>query len=373
MTETLDAPTPYTVKHDGNGPEAADMPNALRLAWLGLRHRWIVLAGAFGLAFVTGIVLLIVPKKYTTTVSFTPVTSDIASALGANVSGLASQFGVSLPGSDPSQSPNFYASLLVTQDVQQPLVETQHVIHDGKTTLRGNFVQLYDIDEGDSGKSIAEALRQLNKKILSISFDNQTSIVEVSVTTKWRDLSYAMATQLLDVVNEFNLASRQQQGVQERRFLGGRVDTAATELHRAENNLQAFLQANRLYQNDPQLIFEFDRLQREVTLRESVYQMLVQMYEQARLEAVRNTPSISVVQHPVPALRFDRRNIALKTAAAFVFGGGLAFVFLLMRASLVETAATPEFEPVARDWADFTRGARRFWPFGRRTRRQLSG
>src|SRR5438876_484305 len=95
------------------------------------------------------------------------------------------------------------------------------------------------------------------------------------------------------------------QASQERRFLGERLDTARAELRRAEGALEKFLQRNRSYPNSPTLLFEHDRLQREAGLRQDVYSMLTQAYEQARMQAVRNTPSISLIDHPVPALRYD--------------------------------------------------------------------
>jgi hypothetical protein len=269
------------------------------------------------------------------------------------IGGLASQLGVSLPSIDASQSPDFYADLLATPDVLGQLALTEYKVSVGGDTIRGTLVDLYDIDEGDSGKTLAEAIRTLSEKILDISFNRQTSIVSVDVRTKWRDLSYEVAARLLDLVNEFNLNRLQLQAGQERRFLGERVDTARAELRRAEGALEMFLERNRSYPNSPALVFEHDRLQREIGLRQDVYSMLTQSYEQARMQAVRNTPSISLIQHPVPALRYDRLHIALKALAGLLGGAVLTFLVLLVaEAAREQMARAPQdFDRLSLLWA----------------------
>ena len=338
----------------------------IQIAALVLQYRRVlVLVPLICSAIVTGVTLLL-PKKYTTTVSFAPVSPTIASGIG----GLASQLGVSLPGIDASQSPDFYADLLESPEVLRRLALTEYKVSDGADTLKGTFVDLYGIEEGDPGKTLAEAIRVLDKKILSIGFNRQTSIVSVDVKTTWRDLSYEVAARLLELVNDFNLNRLQLQASQERRFLGERLDTARAELRRAEGALEEFLQRNRSYPNSPALLFEHDRLQREAGLRQEVYSMLTQGYEQARMQAVRNTPSISLIDHPAPALRYDPRHIALKALGGFWGGAVLTFLVLLgAEAAREQRAKAPQdFERLSLLWASTRQEIGRLVPHLRRRR-----
>ncbi|HJP61408.1 MAG TPA: hypothetical protein VJ865_15480 [Gemmatimonadaceae bacterium] len=343
--------------------------SGFRFAVLALRSRWQILGTALFAAVLTSTILLALPKKYVTTVSFIPVASPLASMAAAGLGGLASQLGVSLPGADPSLSPDFYANLLSTPDVQRPLVETPHVVRTGADTVRGSFIQLYDINKGDSGKTIAEALRVLSGRVMRVSFDRQTSVVQVSITTKWRDLSFQMAQQVLTLVNEFNLNRHQQQNAEQQRFLGERVAVAQTELRAAESTLENFLLRNRSYQNDPSLLFAHDRLQQEVTLRQNVYMMLLQGFEQARVEAVRTTPSISVVEQPRLALRFERRGILFKAVFAFIIGTLVAYLLVLLRASIDEARANrdPAAEMLGRLVQELRKDVMRALPLSRRS------
>ena len=330
----------------------------IQLACLILKRRRLIAATSVALGLVVVGITLALPKKYTTSVSFTPVASDMPTG---GLAGLAGQFGVNLPSSDPSQTPDFYATLLETPDILRQLAETRYSFVDGTDTLRGTFIHLYGLEGGDSGRTLDEALRTLSSKIIAISYDRQTSIVSVDVRTKWAPLSLQMANRLLDLVNDFNLNSRQTQAGQELKFLDQRLDTARTELRAAENRLQAFVTSNRGYATDPTLTFEHDRLQRELNLRQDVYTTLTQAVEQTRLRAVRNTPSISLVEHPALALRADRRNTLPKLVGGLVGGFVLALVWLLGSELLSKgRSETPSnFESLERLWRETVADIRR--------------
>lgn len=302
-----------------------EVPSILQWAIPLLVHRRIIVLIPVATAILTVAVTLALPKKYTTSISFTPVQSDAAA--GA-LAGLAGQIGLSLPTGDLATSPDFYARLLRTNDILLELAKARYVVPVGADTLRGNFLELYEISEGDEGRSFSKAIEVLSSRVLSIGFDRQTSMVSVDVRTKWRALSYQMATILLDRVNEFNLRSRQARAGAEERFLRLRLDTARVELRNSENRLQSFLVSNRTYQSDPMLTFEFNRLERELMLRQSVYSTLIQSYEGARLAAVRNTPSLSIVEQPRPAFRFDRRRTLTKAILGFAAGLVLALAYV---------------------------------------------
>ena len=81
---------------------------------------------------------------------------------------------------------------------------------------------------------------------------------------------------------------------QEREFVEGRLAQSMAELTDAEARYEAFLTSNRLF-DSPQLSFERDRHEREVNMLQQVVTSLRTSAEQARIEAVRNTPAITVL------------------------------------------------------------------------------
>src|SRR5262249_12779384 len=136
--------------------------------------------------------------------------------------------------------------------------------------------------------------------------------------------------QLLAEMNTFNMESRQSQAGAERRFVEQRLNELKDSLRAAEDRLQAFLQRNRDYENSPQLSFQQQRLAREVSMQQDMVTGLAQSFEQARIEEVRDTPVITVIDKPEIPVERDRRGLIKKGLLAIVLGGvlglGVAFV-----------------------------------------------
>jgi uncharacterized protein involved in exopolysaccharide biosynthesis len=95
--------------------------------------------------------------------------------------------------------------------------------------------------------------------------------------------------------------------------------------------MQAFLQANRRYEDSPELTFQRERLQREISRQQQVYTGLVQSFEQARIAEVRDTPVITVLQAPFFPPGPDDRSLLLALALGLVLGGmaGVVLAFIV--------------------------------------------
>jgi uncharacterized protein involved in exopolysaccharide biosynthesis len=135
---------------------------------------------------------------------------------------------------------------------------------------------------------------------------------------------------ILTQVNSYNVARQQAQATLERTFIEKRlVETRAT-LTRAEDQLRTFRDFNRDAGRSPSLRLEGNRLDREVTMRQSLYTSLSQAYEQSRIEEVRDTPAISVIEHPTLPTSADTsyglRNTLLGAIGGMFLGIILAFV-----------------------------------------------
>jgi uncharacterized protein involved in exopolysaccharide biosynthesis len=195
----------------------------------------------------------------------------------------------------------------------------------------------------------------LRGDILTVQTSRETGVVTVEARTKWPDLSLQIARRLLDEIARFNLDTRQSQAAAERAFIEERVDSARNALTHAEASMQAFLQANRQWENSPDLSFQYDRLERDISLRQQVYTTLVQSFEQARIAEVRDTPVITVLQAPFLPAR-DSRRVALMGAVGLVLGGiaglVLAFVIEAVRRPVGGDPARADFSAT---WAGFVR------------------
>ena len=131
-------------------------------------------------------------------------------------------------------------------------------------------------------------------------------------------------------VDSFNLKSRQSQASAERRFTERRVAEAQAEARQAQDELQAFLQRNRDFRSSSQLNFAYERLADNVSLRQQIYTSVAQAYEQARIEEVRDTPVITLVEAPMLPARPDSRPFG-RAIAAGVLLSLIAARFLAVR------------------------------------------
>ncbi len=295
-----------------------------------LRYRRLVLGSGAGLAFLVGVVVLLLPRTYTASAAFTPQASK--SVLG----GVAAQFGLALPLSDGNQSPAFYADLLHSRTVLEPLVRQPIDFSWQGKAYHGSFVTYARIRDADSARAREKAMEAL-EKVMRISVSTRTNIVRVETTTRYPELSLRLTESALDLLNNFNVETRRSQATAQRQFLERRLTEVAQELADAEDAARDFAKRNRAsLATSPELTLQQERLTRVVNQREEVYSGLVQALEQAKLDEIRDTPLLTVTESPELPARPDRRGLALTTLVAFMIGCVVGAVVAIVRYALEE-------------------------------------
>jgi uncharacterized protein involved in exopolysaccharide biosynthesis len=264
--------------------------------------------------------------EFTTQASFRPQGSE---ASASQLLALAGQFGVNVPGVGGEElSPAFYAELLVSREILQRIADRSYTVEGmGAAPL----VDLLEIEEDTEALRVEEAIEQLRENLVSIQTGRETGILTIEVTTEWPDLSQAIAERLLDEIQVFNLETRRSQAMVERMFIEARVDSAQAILLEAEAEMEVFLQANRRYEDSPELTFQQERLQRTISLRQQLYTGLVQALDEARIAEVRDTPVITILQAPFLPPGPDDRSLLLSIALGIVLGGmgGIVLAFIV--------------------------------------------
>lgn len=283
------------------------------------------------MAIVFGVVGVLSSASWTAVTTFMPQTGSDPGQ--SRLSALAGQFGFSLGGVQPGQSPEFYADLVQSREVLHAIATEEYEVTVDGTRSRSTLAELRNLeedseDEHGAEKNLARVVRWLSREALAVSADGETGMVRVAVTTDWPEVSAAIAVTLVELVNDFNMRTRQTQAAAERRFIEDRVERAQQDLLQSENSLQAFLQNNRTFEGSPDLAFQHDRLERQVAMRQQVYTTLIQSFEQARIDEVRNTPVITVIeeaQRPVlPNPRRLRLKVLLGAALGLLLGIAVA-------------------------------------------------
>jgi uncharacterized protein involved in exopolysaccharide biosynthesis len=287
----------------------------LGLANLLLRHRRLIGALALlGLVLLPAITLIF-PRSYTSASVFMPQTRSAASSL----SGLAAQLGFTLPSTESGQNPSFYADLLESNSILGSVVDSKFQYQTPEGPVTATLVEIYRSKGKNAALRRDATIRQLRSEV-GATTAQKTGVVELEVTAQHPELARQVNQRLIDLVNEFNLRTRQSQAANEREFTERRLEEVRQELRATEDRLQAFLQRNRDYTNSPALTFQVERLQREVAMRQEVFTTLAQAYEQAKIEEVRDTPVITVVQVPELPVRPDSRWLVLKALLGLLLG-----------------------------------------------------
>src|SRR2546422_2480511 len=291
-----------------------------------LLKRWRLVAGLPLLAAIlTAIVVLLLPRRSPATVTLGPEQrgpsgSGGAGGAGGGLVGLAGQLGIPL-GMDPSQSPRFYAEVLTSRELMARVLLTK--FPDPQRPVAGDALPLRAILRVWGGKSAADSLdrgvRKLGRRV-SARVDMQTYLVYLSVTTRYPDLSAAVAARFIAYLNEFNAKNRESQARARRQFVEQRIVEGERDLHAAEDDLRRFHERNRAWQESPELSAAEGRLHMQVNILQEVYLTLRRDYEQARIEEVNDTPVITVVDPAVPPQRQSLWRQVL-VLLAFVFGG----------------------------------------------------
>ncbi len=332
-----------------------------------LRQRRILVGAPIVAALLLVGLGLLSQRTYTVTASFMPQTGE---GRISGLAGVAAQFGIEVPRSEAGNSPLFYADLLQSRALVRSAVTSRYTVAgqggDGAGAT-ASLVDLYGIQSEDPGIRLAAGIRRLGAD-LKVSTRRETGVVDVSVKTAWPSVSQQVVERLLELVNQFNLETRQSQASAERGFIETRLEEAKRELQVAEDSLTDFLDRNRRYENLPELRFEYERLQRGVSLHQQLYVTLSQSLEQAKIDEVRNTPVITIVEPPDLPLKADSRGLARRMLLGLFLGGFVGSVWAFGRESARHTRERmpDDYEEYARLRGEAVEDLRSVWRGARR-------
>src|SRR5688500_16906185 len=346
-----------------NGAHGAAPPEERSFAFLQftnilIRNRYLVVALPLLLGTFAVVTTMRQPRAYQARASFIPNAGSEQS--GAQFNAVAAQLGINFNTSQPGASPAFYGQLLTTRGILRDAVQSTYEIQVDGERRRGNLVQFYGLDTPEAvaaaGEPPGEAAMGQLEGSLETEVDIETGIVRVTVGAPHPALAEAIAARMIDLTQDFDLNKRRTQASARRQFAQERLRESQQALRVAEGALGGFVASNRLFQHSPTLLLRHAKLSQEVELRQQVYVALAQSYEQARMDEIRNTPVITVLETPAGTAEPQARGtIAQGMFGAFV-GLILAVVFSLIREQLRTARASGDEE-----FEEFTSLRRAAW------------
>jgi uncharacterized protein involved in exopolysaccharide biosynthesis len=260
---------------------------------------------------------LVLPRTYSSTVAFVPRAGKTPNGLA----GIAAQIGVGMLAGDASQSTAFYVELLRSREMLRQAVDARYEIG----TPAGTLVDLLAVEGNTPALRREDAIRELERAV-TVNASQLSGVVRLTVAVPDADLALAITNRLISQVNAFNVSRSQTQASGERATLERRLGSLRAELRQAEDRYQAFLERNRALAADQQAAFTAERLQREVALRQGALSALVNAAETIKVDELRDSPAISIVQRPERAVQPDPRGLVKLVLLGLV--GGLVLGIL---------------------------------------------
>lgn len=228
-----------------------------------MRHgRWIALAGLAGLLIAAGYALTRPPYFVANS---SVVAGGRSQGIASQFSGLAARLGVDVGGGGDAASPAFAAGILASAPVMQELA----------TRL--------DVER----KDVERRLRVMPVPV--------SGIIRIEARGDTREDAYGLVSAWLSVADSLARNIRQQRASEEGEFLDERLKNVRDQLNAAESRLEEFHSENRLFDRSPSLLIREARIQREVQMHTGVFQQLSELYESARIEQFRDTPTFAVL------------------------------------------------------------------------------
>lgn len=288
-----------------------------------LRARWprVALCAVLGLG--AGLTWwALTPRTYTANSRFVPQVRR--SSQSAPLTGLVSQLGINVPGGDAMQSPQFYADLALSREVLRAVLTARVPV------VTGDSVPVMDLIRRWKQPTISadDALRYLGDMV-STGVAPKTGVVGVQVTLRDRRAAIGVLDAILEELDRYNRDRRRSQSSAERKFTEQRLVEAREALRATEDRMLTFLQRNREVGTSASVRFERDRLDRDLLEQQQLYSTMSQANQQSRLEEVRDTPLLTIVESPDARERGNSRGfiprVGVLSLAGVLLGLGLAF------------------------------------------------
>ncbi len=304
--------------------DPASSPSLLQLV-AEIVSRWRFIAGcALVAAVVAAAWSLLQPPSYRSSGTF--ALEEVAMPNTGGLALLAGQLGGLANG---GRSLQFHAQLLRGPTLLRQLASDSFA-DPAAPGARRSLVALLDIEGETAEERQHAAVEYLSDKAIATSIDDQSGTITFDVNLSSPDLAAAVAHRLFDRLVQYNLETRNSAASERRRFAERELARTRGDLLASENVLRDFLQANRGGLESPRLALRREQLQRQVSVLGDVYTQLAAEVQQARIDEVRDTPVLTLVETPIAPLRRESPKRTRMTLIGMIFGGaaGIAWVVL---------------------------------------------
>jgi uncharacterized protein involved in exopolysaccharide biosynthesis len=241
----------------------------------------------------------------------------------SQVGGLAAQFGISLP--TGQSEPNWvYPDIIKSRTLARAMLKRN--FNTEEYGLQKPLLQIltYGNDEPKFSMDTLEilAVDSFIKKI-NISEDRKTGIYTLTISASEPQLASDIIAALIEELDAHQKEYNKAITSKARKFIEERIVAVGKELREAEESLKDFTVSNRRIENSPLLLLEQQRLAREVSIPAGVFTMLKQQLETTKIEEVKESDYVIVLDPPEAPLERSGPNRRKMVIFAGFLGIGL--------------------------------------------------
>ncbi len=255
-------------------------------------------------------------------------TAKVMSSSGGEetrASGLAAQFGL-----------DFFSNQSRQQWVYPEIIKS-------RTLARSMLKRKFDTNEFGPQRSLLQILTYGNQKpavgldtLIKAGVDEAIDMIDIVQNGSFYDLTISAPEPIF--ARDFTIALLEELDAHQRKynkaktseakqFIEERIIDAEKELRIAEEALKDFTKSNRRIENSPLLQLEQARLGREVSVLVGVYTTLKQQLETTKIEEVKESEYVIVLDPPEAPLQRAKPNKRLIVILSGILGIGLGIVF----------------------------------------------
>lgn len=273
-------------------------------------------------------------KYYDAEISLYPAKKDLTKNIG-QLQSLALNLGINPRANDQSFNiPDVVKSRLIANKV----VKKRWTTKNGQII---NLTDLWNLDKvGWMGKFIkkkADSLAILdgavNKfdKHVKVNEDRLSGLIKISTTFQDPILAADIANFIGNEVERYIQKENSAQSNKEKLFIFDRLSIVKSELEVSELELKKFKERNRGYEDSPELFMLYSQLFREVEAKKQVYLTLQQQLELARIEEVKQSPILHILDYAVPATKKSSPNRLSFVIISSLLGVLISSFFIIFR------------------------------------------
>ena len=297
--------------------------------------------------------IFISTPQYESYISINPIgdnMNSLSSSIGG-LQGLASEYGVNLNVGDLiNEKPSFYIP-----DIVNSRALKKAVIRNKWKTINYESIDLikyWEIDDTvkfSIGKVI-ETIKgrdpyiDLNSKFMDNAIEKlseqifveeeESGLIKISVMMEEPKLSSDISNYIANYIKEYISDVMLSYSSTHREFIEERLMYSKKELSKSEEDLKEFSEKNPFAVDTPELQLQRGRLMRNMEVNQQVYITLRQQYEMARINELKETPVINILDLAEPPSEKSKPRSIFILFISLLTGFSLAAFFLILKNEL---------------------------------------